>query len=136
MVAWVQPIIDRTQSDVVSKTTKGFINNSDLNRINEDISYLKSVLWDQGYYSTVDAKTNWIMSDFPTKLLMDKCIQNINNLINCFTVISTTPTLPLDFENMTYDKLNALEQNLLDIYTLQNNMQQTYNYCGDCIMGG
>ena len=52
---WIEPVINRGNADVVRKTNKGFLNFSDLNRIENDEKFISKKL-----KITIEAKTNWV----------------------------------------------------------------------------
>ena len=42
-MAWIDPVYDRDQIDIDNKTTKGYYNVDDLNRIEENCAYLARI---------------------------------------------------------------------------------------------
>ena len=56
-------IFDRKQSDIANDTDKAYISYTDLNRVEEAITYLKQLLANYGYNSTTQEK-KWLISDF------------------------------------------------------------------------
>lgn len=112
---WISPITDRSESDVVNKTTKGFYNAEDLNRVGEDVSWLAEQLAVYGYPVQVSPKTNWVMADFPTESTMTTYLGNIRALLAAFTALPNTPELPISMDKLTWQGANHIEENLQDI---------------------
>ncbi len=65
---WISPITDRSESDVVNKTTKGFYNAEDLNRVGTDVSWLAEQLAGYGYPAQVLLKQIGVWQIFPQNL--------------------------------------------------------------------
>lgn len=114
---WISPITDRSESDVVNKTTKGFYNAEDLNRVGTDVSWLAEQLAVYGYPAQVSPKTNWNMTDFPTESTMTAYLGNIRALLAAFTALPNTPELPISMNKLTWQGANHIEENLQDIQT-------------------
>nr|DAL65803.1 MAG TPA_asm: hypothetical protein [Caudoviricetes sp.] len=124
---WINPIYDRTQSDVneiknnpLSSNTKGAFNCSDLNRIENNTIYVANLFAQvYGFSLNLQTKTNWSIEDIPT-------IKEINRIRNNVLKISREIFIE-NFQNIefsktiNYVKANALEYNLLLIKnTLEN----------------
>lgn len=118
---WIQPIFDRTQADVdlirldpTNSNAKGSYNYSDLNRIESDCEYIKEIA-EELYQTevTIQTKTNWTMSDIPTKNDFDRIIGNLEILKDVFYAIQTeTVTVT---KTLNYMQANAIEKILFDI---------------------
>jgi len=80
-MAWSTPIIDRAQSDIDSRTSKGFFNVVDWTRIYDNEVYLHDFLVAWGYdhpnLYTLTAPNYWTI---PTVVLINQLIDNINIL--------------------------------------------------------
>lgn len=124
---WINPIYDRTQSDVneiknnpLSSNTKGAFNCSDLNRIENNTIYVANLFAQvYGFSLNLQTKTNWSIENIPT-------IKEINRIRNNVLKISQEIFIE-NFQNIefsktiNYVKANALEYNLLLIKnTLEN----------------
>lgn len=138
-MSWITPIIDRTQADVNlvleydnigynnltpeqkavwNAGMKGALNASDLNRIENNIQYLASVL----ELYNLNIKTNWQMSDVPRNNDFNRILSNLNALKDKFHLkydisLPETPNLPLN----SYEKINDIE-NILYI------INQSFNF--------
>lgn len=126
-MSWITPIIDRTQADVNlvleydnigynnltpeqkavwNAGMKGALNASDLNRIENNIQYLASIL----ELYNLNIKTNWQMSDVPRNNDFNRILSNLNALKDKFHLkydisLPETPNLPLN----SYEKINDIE---------------------------
>lgn len=138
-MSWITPIIDRTQADVNlvleydnigynnltpeqkavwNAGMKGALNASDLNRIENNIQYLASIL----ELYNLNIKTNWQMSDVPRNNDFNRILSNLNALKDKFHLkydisLPETPNLPLN----SYEKINDIE-NILYI------INQSFNF--------
>ena len=131
---WITPIIDRTQADVNlvleydnigynnltpeqkavwNAGMKGALNSSDLNRIENNIQFVASIL----ELYNLNIKTNWQMSDIPINNDFNRILSNLNAVkdraherfgIN----LPETPSLPLN----SFEKINDIENILYIIY--------------------
>lgn len=98
---WIQPIYDRTQSDIDNKTSKGYLNYTDMNRIENNIGYIAEQMG-----VSVETKT-WTILTMPTSKEMDRIKDNIDLLkkrIN-FTTYQDCPDDPIN----TFTKVNTIE---------------------------
>lgn len=120
-------IYDRSNSDLLNKTSKGHYNVSDLNRVEEWCEYLTNLLTSYSYKVDIQVKKNWQRSDFPTSSEMERIRQNINRLKEAYFSFTQ---IPENLEYMTIEKANDIEKILFEIDTLLNNMENNFTYCG------
>lgn len=133
-------IYDRTQEDVLyalnnpssENFLKGAYNYTDLNRIENWCTYIADILNSYNYPVKVTVKTNWNMTDFPTKFDMERIRQNINRLQQAYFSFTQ---IPQNLEYMTWRKANDIEKILYEINTLLNNMISQFYYCGELFSG-
>jgi hypothetical protein len=127
-MTWTEPIFDRTWVDVdwakhtleewreliaaggtpTTSDLKGFLNPSDLNRIEGNTQYLADLLDVSG----LTYKLNWSYSDCITVSAQSRIIGNVQELVTA-SGVSNTPEIPTTI--MKYDNLNAIEQILFMI---------------------
>ena len=119
---WITPITDRTQSDVYNKTPKGYLNISDLNRIEGNIKVLSDIL-----HLGLTVQT-WSYDTLVTKTRMQNILNNINAIKNAWQAagVDDTPALPIN----NIDKVNTIEKILLDTYKSRIANEKAYIYCG------
>lgn len=98
---WIQPIYDRNQNDINNKTSKGYLNYTDMNRIEGNIEYISELMG-----VSVDTKT-WTTLTVPTSNDFTRIKNNINILKDeiYFTSYGDNPENPIN----TFDKVNMLE---------------------------
>lgn len=125
-------IYDRSNSDLLNKTSKGHYNVSDLNRVEEWCEYLANLLTSYSYKVDIQVKKNWQRPDFPTSSEMERIRQNINRLKEAYFSFTQ---IPENLEYMTIEKANDIEKILFEIDTLLNNMISQFNYCGEINSG-
>lgn len=125
-------IYDRSNSDLLNKTSKGHYNVSDLNRVEEWCEYLANLLTSYSYKVDIQVKKNWQRPDFPTGSEMERIRQNINRLKEAYFSFTQ---IPENLEYMTIEKANDIEKILFEIDTLLNNVISQFNYCGEINSG-
>lgn len=132
MLLWQTPIVDRTQTDVDevnalkgiawddmtetqktawNKGLKGALNESDLERIENNIHLLSEVL-ELGLV-TYDGNIPYI----PNLSYWSNLILNVSTIRKSYSVHSGTPSVPVEPIN-TFSKVNDIEKILLDIYEI------------------
>lgn len=147
-MAWIQPIYDRTQEDVLNaKDTltrwiasnptiftdlKGCLNATDLNRIEGNIDYLSETLNSFLYHNEVNSK-QWERVDLPNVLDLQRIVSNLEILFNAFYRPTSATELPTNMSS--FDDINRLEQNIEAIKQLLDSMQNFFPLSGICIAG-
>lgn len=140
MTEWITPIYDRTPADVTRSKLKvkewinafaqgeevktydlkGYINASDLNRIEYNTKYLS-----EASKLSLSFKTNWSRTDLPTLPDIHRIIDNINKLISEFGLASLTYEMPNSI--LKYTDANTIEHNLFLIkYMIENMSERVY----------
>ena len=125
-MAWIQPIFDRTDEDVLKAITydnigykylaqeqkaewdnglKGALNYTDINRIENNIKYLANLYEIADIYS----KTDWTYTDIITRGYFRKILDDIDKLRTFFKVFDDTPQTPNCPIN-TYQQVNDIEK--------------------------
>ena len=126
---WIEPIIDRTLQDVRNKDSiRAYLNYWDLNRIEMDTEYLADMLNGYGYNQNLAHKTDWLMSDFPYAVQVERVRTNVLELLEVYHEQETP--LPETLEKLDWKKLNAVENNLKLMYEMIGRMEQSFRYCG------
>ena len=131
-------IFDRLSSDVdmalnnpnSSSNLKGAYNYTDLNRVESWCEYLQELLKTYGFGEELDIKTDWTISDYPTRTEIDRIRQNVDTLKSF--CISINPGTILYNNTLNYEQANLLEKILYQIYILLTEMKmklsQPYNF--------
>ena len=125
---WIEPIVDRNAQDLREQNERAYLNYFDLNRIEQDTEYLHDVLLAYGYSQQVVCKTDWVMADFPYITEIERTRSNILNLLNGYYTQETE--LPTSLTELTWQKLNAVEQNLKLMYEMIGRMEESFKRCG------
>ena len=128
-------IYDRTLTDVLEQTNKGYHNYTDLNRIEEWCEYLANILTSYGYIVRITVKKDWTMLDERTEAHTTRILNNVKAIRDVFTSMSTTPATPTSINPINYAKANEIEKILADINFLINNMISAWKYVGEVISG-
>ena len=146
MLEWIQPVTDRSQSDVSRLLTllkkgwddfttdertewtagmKGALNRSDMQRIQNNTQLLSEVLELDLTIADVPAH--------PNEQFLAAVLANTEIIRNAYMIHSDTPETPQMPVN-TYQKLNDIEKILNDVYSI---LMSNFNYyCGTEIYAG
>lgn len=118
-------IFDRTQTDIEQKTSKGYYNYTDLNRIETWCEYLANLLNSYSYPVSITIKKNWNMSDLPNVNDMERIRSNVNAIKTAFHAYTDVPE---NLNYMTIEKANDIEKILSEIDFLTKNMISSFRY--------
>ena len=121
-------IFDRKQSDIANDTDKAYISYTDLNRVEEAITYLKQLLANYGYNSTTQEK-KWLITDFRKNEDMERLKDNIDNLRNAYPYL-VSPVTPNPIKYESIQEANDIEEILYKINEIIINMTQNFIHCG------
>ena len=138
-MAWIEPIYDRTEQDVLhvkrliediksgiatpqeiveySTDLKGAINTSDLQRILGNIEYVADML-----DVTIQTQT---VPEIPRVSWYSTLLSNLTSVLNKYIKYSDTPDIPTQPIN-TYEKWNTIEKILWDIKTIYEANEHYY----------
>lgn len=130
----IPPITDRTKADVSNKTSKGYINYTDLNRIESNCAYLADQLRGYGYSVSIQVKTDWTMQDFPYLSEINRIRDNVNTLIDAYYKLQGSPDIRY-VDTLNWQDVNSLEQNIKNLDILLQRMIAGFRYCGTFYSG-
>ena len=121
-MAWIQPIFYSTQSDIDNKTSKGYLNIEDLNRIENNIQYLGGLVG-------ADVTTIlWTHDTLPTKAQFDRILDDLTNIKNkWWSVTEDNPSQPIN----VFEKVNTIEKILFDTYKNYIEWNHAILRCGE-----
>ena len=106
---------------------KGCFNLLDLNRIEDNINYLAETMESFSYAPNIHGK-QWNRVDMPTQNDMSRIIENIRSLISAFYSPDKPPSLPTTM--LSYNDINAIEENLYLIKQMLDVMQSSFKKVG------
>ena len=106
---------------------KGCLNLGDLNRIENNVAYLADMMERYSYAPNVHGK-QWTNVDLPNQNDMSRIITNIRALIEAFYSPANPPSLPTTM--LTYNDINAIEENLYLIKQLLDCMRSSFKAVG------
>lgn len=106
---------------------KGCLNLLDLNRIENDITFLAEKMESYSYSPNVRGK-QWSRADMPNQNDMSRIIDNIRDLISAFYSPNDPPYLPNAM--LSYIDINAIEENLYLIKQMLDVMQASFKKVG------
>jgi hypothetical protein len=106
---------------------KGCLNLLDLNRIEGNIAYLAEKMESYSYSPNIHGK-QWSRADMPNQNDMERIIENIRSLVNAFYSPDNPPNLPTTM--VSYEDINAIEENLYLIKQMLDVMQTSFKKAG------
>ena len=106
---------------------KGCLNLVDLNRIEGNIAYLAEKMESYSYAPNIRGK-RWTNVDMPNQNDMSRIVENIRSLIAAYYSPDNPPSLPTTM--LTYNDINAIEENLYLIKQLLDCMQSSFKIVG------
>lgn len=130
-IVYVLPyfITDRSQLDIDERTAKGFINASDVERVETNTELIA------GYIAVpVTVKKNWKIGDLPRVSDFKRIRDNVEKIRSGYVIRADTPETPVQPLN-TWQKWNDLEQILYDIFWIYFNNLNNKDYCGEISAG-
>lgn len=125
---WQQPIYSRTSKDIENKTNKGYLNYTDMNRIEGNIEFIAELMG-----INVITKS-WNVLTLPTSADFTRIINNIKKLENSinFTAYKDPPNHPIN----TFNKINSIESLIASIKGDYDLVLGNWMYCGDSCFAG
>lgn len=147
MAYWTKPVYDRTEGDVefairkiaewvayknagmsiVTHDLKGCLNVSDINRIENNVAYLREKLYEYGYSVSVSTKS-WVHTGLPNVGDISRIVKNVRALVKAYYPHSTSPAIPDTLNG--YNEVNAVEKNLYLIKMLLDCMVGSFKKSG------
>lgn len=127
-IFWIDPVTNRTSYDIQTakayiqnangtstplEEKKGFLNVSDINRIENNLKFLSNVL------ETTIISKEWKTSDIPTAIDKERLLRNMENIINAsedYFEGASPPIVPEDLKR--FDDFNNLEKAMQSVYNV------------------
>lgn len=131
----LQLITDRTQEDITKKTSKGYYNVSDLNRVGAAMAYIRDKFNGNGYAVDISPKTTWKVEDIPAESDMVLYLGCLGTLRGVMVLPEGTPETPETMKNLTYTTANNIEKILLAIDEAINRTVAFLYYSGEIYSG-
>lgn len=139
---WITPITDRTLNDVQYAFSnqnevsdlKGAWNPSDINRVINNVEYVKTLLNSYGYYPSITSMPTFTESDLPyITSVMNVLRTNVSNIVTSFYQLNN-PNIGFG-STFDYVDANSLEINLSITNQLLENMIALFKYSGTFYSG-
>lgn len=118
-----------------SAAMKGAYNYTDLNRVGAAMQYVADRLNGFGYAVSISPKVDWLETDSPRQSDVEAYLFQLIVLRNAFSVMRSTPSVPLDMEDLTVAEANNIEKILEDVDLLLTRAAQAWFYAGDVFSG-
>lgn len=110
---------------------RGAYNHTDLNRVEEAVTFVAERLREFGYVSDVPLPRLWSIEDKPTEEDLSQCFGKVATLREATTVWASTPKAPRSIDGFDANKANDLEQILVDIHQVLNYIKDAWFFSGD-----
>lgn len=110
---------------------KGSYNYTDLNRVEEAVSYVAGRLGEFGYLAYQPITRDWRVEDIPTEDNLARYFENVSMLRRTIAVWANTPTAPNSIDGFGASEANALEQILVDVDLVLTRISQAWFYSND-----
>lgn len=105
---------------------KGAYNYTDMNRVEEAVTYVADMLRQYSYLSITPDVRNWSENDIPTADDFARYFNNIAILRRAIPVWEDTPTVPGRTGGFGATEANALEQILVDIDQILSHAREAW----------
>ena len=110
---------------------RGSYNYTDLNRVEDAVSYVAERLKEFGYLLYVPVTRFWTSEDIPTENDLGQYFNNVAMLRRAVTVWASTPVAPSSIDGFGANEANALEQILIDVDLVLTRISQSWFYSSD-----
>jgi len=110
---------------------KGSYNYTDLNRVEEAVTFVAERLKKFGYLSFMPDARTWSADDVPTENDLFRYFGNVATLRRAVAVWASTPEAPSSIGVFGANEANALEQILVDVDLVLPRISQAWFYSGD-----
>lgn len=121
-------IYDRTQDDILNRTSKAFLTAADCNRIEDNCRILAQEL------GVAIQSKDWSIGDRVLQSDLQRIVDNLEELAAAYYIRQDAPALPGHPIN-TFAKINDLERFAWELYDLYAKNQQAYAYAGEFYAG-
>lgn len=154
MSEWIEPVVNRTSSDVDTVKSLvqrilsdgwstlmseeqsfflgdmiGTLNHFCLNRVENNTKVLYNYIRTLGFPTYNDSyKEDWNYDDLPVIDDFTRILNNIIHIIHSEYPISTS--LPANLDMPDYTQINAVEEVLLELKAIYETIPKSYKYCG------
>ena len=130
MAIWIEPVTDRTAADVAARNDKGVLQAADLNRVENDIAVLGSKL-----SLSVLTPINYTMASFVRRSRYAKILSDAQAIREAYPFKDGAPALDFEVPLNTWQKWNAIEQNIKYVYDQLARAENVKLYCGEGYAG-
>lgn len=117
-------IYDRTQDDILNRTSKAFLTAADCNRIEDNCRILAQEL------GVAIQSKDWSIGDRVLQSDLQRIVDNLEELAAAYYIRQDAPALPGHPIN-TFAKINDLERFAWELHDLYAQNQQAYAYAGE-----
>jgi len=110
-----------------------YYNYVDLNRVEAKTAEVADLLTEQGYFTTIAVKTDWIKGDKPNKTQMKRYLGNVQKCVNNFCSMPNAE-LPITMK-IDFNDANNIEKALVNAEILIGYMLEVMRYSGCFYIG-
>jgi len=125
---WTTPVTDRTAGDVSAGNSKGVLNATDLNRIEQNLAYIADVMTAHGYAGlTYSPVVSWAESGIPSLSHMQQILAACVTLRESFYYLGS---LPATLQRPDYTAINQIENLPALIKEAMSRLEKSYIFSG------
>lgn len=114
---------------------KGSYNYTDMNRVESAVRELVERFRKIGTNLSLTTKTDWTMTNWPTKADMSRYFSNVAAIRTAAVVAQSVPNAPTTTMLFEYTKANDLEKILLAVEWWLDRVESSQMYSGDLYLG-
>lgn len=130
MATWIEPVTDRTAADVAARNDKGVLQAADMNRVENDIAVLGSKL-----SLSVLTPISYTMASNVMRSRYALILSDTQSIRDAYPFKDGAPALDFEIPLNTWQKWNAIEQNLKYVYDQLEKAENVKLYCGEGYAG-
>lgn len=120
---------------ITNRTSDGYYNISDLNRVGEAMYYVAERLRACGWDIEVNPRTDWIWTDRVTPSAAQRYLRNLRKIRGALVLFATTPPAPDGVRPFTAEEANNIEKILIDVEAMVELTMASWYYCGELFAG-
>lgn len=128
-------VTDRMAADVAAKNAKGTYNYTDLNRVQDALEEIRTILVQYGYSVTPAELREWAENELPRISDMELYIGTILELKPKLILPESSIALPVSMDRLTYISANNIEIFLSGLRAALDRIPPTWVYSGE-VYGG
>lgn len=120
---------------ITNRTSGGFYDISDLNRVGNAMYYIAARLRACGWDVVATPRTDWVFTDRVTPSAAKRFLTNLRKIRTALALFAATPAVPSGAAPFTAQEANDIEKILIDVEDMVERTMAAYFYSGDLFAG-